>query len=180
MVDIEDAVFAFDELTAGPQVLVGSSMGAWIALHLALRRPERVKALVLIAPALDFTETLMWAVFSDEVKATLLREGVYREAATLDEGGRAQEGLEISLTLIEEGRTHLLLGGSIGVTGPVRILQGMRDESVPYAHALRLAEALTSEDVRVSLSKAGDHRLSTEDDLRRLMRTVDAVLGEVE
>ncbi|MES1989454.1 MAG: alpha/beta hydrolase [Pseudomonadota bacterium] len=177
---IEDAIFAFDALTEGGQVLVGSSMGAWIALHLALARPERVKALVLIAPAPDFTEALMWAGFPDEVKAALLRDGVYREATTLDEGGRAQEGLKVSLTLIEEGRRHLLLGGPIDFRGPVRILQGMHDESVPYAHALRLAEALVSNDVRVSLSKAGDHRLSTDDDLKGLMQTVAALLKEVE
>ncbi|MGV8995728.1 MAG: alpha/beta hydrolase [Parvibaculaceae bacterium] len=178
---IEDAVFAFDDLTEGPQVLVGSSMGAWIALHLALARPERVKALVLIAPAPDFTESLMWAGFSDEVRAVLMRDGVYREAATLDERARGNdEGLEISYRLIEEGRQHLLLGEPVGFSGPVRILQGMRDTSVPYAHALRLAEALVSDDVRVLLTKTGDHRLSTEDDLRRLMRVVGAVLAEVE
>ncbi|MDO8290428.1 MAG: alpha/beta hydrolase [Parvibaculum sp.] len=176
---IEDAVAVFDEVTVGPQVLVGSSMGAWVALHLALARPERVKALVLIAPAPDFTEALMWAGFSDAVKATLLRDGVYREAGSLDEGA-GHEGLEISLKLIEEGRRHLLLGAPIAIECPVRILQGMRDESVPYTHALRLAEALVSQDVRVMLTKAGDHRLSTDDDLARLMRAVGAVLKEAE
>lgn len=176
---IADAIAVFDAVTAGGQVLVGSSMGAWVALHLALMRPERVKALVLIAPAPDFTEALMWAGFSDAVKATLLREGVYREAGSLDEGA-GHEGLEISLKLIEEGRKHLLLGAPIAISCPVRILQGMRDESVPYQHALRLAETLVSDDVRMVLTKAGDHRLSTEDDLARLMGVVGEVLREVE
>lgn len=171
----EDALAAFDALTEGPQVLVGSSMGGWIALLLALARPERVKALVLIAPAPDFTEALMWAGFSDEVKAGLMRDGIYREPSDYDD-----EPYEITLQLIEEGRRHLLLGGPVAINVPVRVLQGMRDESVPWAHAMRLVEALTSEDVEVHLSKAGDHRLSGTEDLARLMETVTAVLGKVE
>lgn len=171
----DDALAAFDGLSEGPQVLVGSSMGAWIALLVALARPERVKALVLIAPAADFTDKLMWAGFSDEVKATLKRDGVYRQASSAGE-----EDYEISWALIEEGRQHLLLDGAVAINVPVRVLQGMRDESVPWQHAMRLVEALVSDDVEVHLSKAGDHRLSGDEDLARLMAVVGEVLGRVE
>lgn len=171
----DDALAAFDQLTEGPQVLVGSSMGGWIALLVALVRPERVKALVLIAPAADFTEDLMWAGFADEVKAALMREGVYRAPAAAGE-----EPYEITMGLIEEGRKHLLLGAPVAIDVPVRVLQGMKDDSVPWAHAMRLVGALVSEDVEVHLSKAGDHRLSGADDLVRLMAVVEEVLELVE
>lgn len=170
-----DALAAFDELTTGRQVLIGSSMGGWIALLVALARPERVKALVLIAPAPDFTEELMWKGFSDEVRATLIRDGLYRAPSEYDD-----EPYEITLNLITEGRQHLLLGAPIAFTGSVRILQGMKDESVPWQHAMRLAEALTTDDVVVDLAKAGDHRLSGEADIARLVATVEDVLVEVE
>ena len=156
-------------------MLVGSSMGGWIALLVALVRPERVKALVLIAPAADFTEDLMWAGFADEVKAALMREGVYRAPAAAGE-----EPYEITMGLIEEGRKHLLLGAPVAIDVPVRVLQGMKDDSVPWAHAMRLVGALVSEDVEVHLSKAGDHRLSGADDLVRLMAVVEEVLELVE
>jgi pimeloyl-ACP methyl ester carboxylesterase len=171
----DDALAAFDALSEGGQVLVGSSMGGWIALLLALARPDRVKALVLIAPAPDFTEALMWAGFSDAAKEALMRDGVYREPSSAGE-----EDYDISRALIEEGRNHLLLDGAIDLRIPVRVLQGMRDESVPWQHAMRMVERLTSEDVEVHLSKAGDHRLSGADDLARLMRTMGEVLGRVE
>ena len=171
----EDALAAIDELTGGPQVLIGSSMGGWITLLAALARPERVKALVLIAPAPDFTEALMWAGFSHEVRATLMRDGLYREPSEYDD-----EPYEITMNLIEEGRRHLLLDKGIALTCPVRILQGMKDESVPWQHAMRLVEALASEDVTVNLSKTGDHRLSTAADIARLVATVEDVLGVVE
>lgn len=171
----EDALAALDELSEGPQVLIGSSMGGWIALLVALARPERVKALVLVAPAPDFTEELMWKGFSDAVRATLEREGLYREPSDYDD-----EPYEITLNLITEGRRHLLLGGPIAFAGPVRILQGMKDDSVPWQHALRLAEALTSEDVLVNLAKAGDHRLSEAADIQRLTAAVGDVLELVE
>jgi pimeloyl-ACP methyl ester carboxylesterase len=164
-----------DELTEGPQVLVGSSMGGWIALLVALARPERVKALVLIAPAPDFTEKLMWAGFSDEVKATLQRDGLYREPSAYDD-----EPYDITMRLIEEGRDHLLLDAPIAIDVPVRVLQGMKDESVPWQHAMQLVETLTSGDVEVHLSKAGDHRLSTVEDIARLTAVVGDVLGGVE
>lgn len=172
---LDDALAAIDELTDGPLVLVGSSMGGWITLLAALARPERVKALVLIAPAPDFTQELMWAGFSDEIRATLKRDGIYREPSDYDD-----KPYEITMNLIEEGRKHLLLGAPIALNCPVRILQGMKDESVPWQHAMRLVDALVSDDVTINLAKAGDHRLSTAADIARLVASVEDVLEMVE
>ncbi|MDR3499793.1 MAG: alpha/beta hydrolase [Parvibaculum sp.] len=172
---LDDALAVFDGLTEGPQVLVGSSMGGWISLLLALQRPERVKALVLIAPAPDFTEELMWKRFSDNVRDVLLQDGVYRQPSDYDEAP-----YEITMRLIEEGREHLLLGKPIPLDMPVRILQGMKDPDVPWTHAMRLVEALAGSDVTITLTKAGDHRLSTPADIARLTETIETVIGEVE
>jgi pimeloyl-ACP methyl ester carboxylesterase len=172
---LDDALAAIDALAEGPQVLIGSSMGGWVALLCALARPERVKGLVLIAPAPDFTEELMWKTFSQEARDTLLRDGLYREPSDY-----ADEPYEITMTLIEEGRQHLILGKPIPLSCPVRILQGMKDTDVPCTHAMRLVETLSGEDVTIDLSKSGDHRLSTPADLARLIRTVETLLDEVE
>ncbi|HEX7776036.1 MAG TPA: alpha/beta hydrolase [Parvibaculum sp.] len=172
---LDDALAAFDQLTDGPQVLVGSSMGGWVALLTALARPRRVKALVLIAPAPDFTEELMWKHFSDDVRDVLMQEGVYRRPSEYDE-----EPYEITMKLIEEGRSHLLLGAPIALDMPVRILQGMADPDVPWSHAMRLIEALAGGNVSITMTKTGDHRLSTPADIARLTMTIETVLSEVE
>lgn len=171
----EDALAAIDALSQGPQVLIGSSMGGWIALLAALARPEKVKGLVLIAPAPDFTEELMWKSFPAEVQKTLLEEGLYLEPTPY-----ADEPNEITLKLIEEGREHLLLDRPIPLTFPIRILQGMADPDVPYAHVLRLMDRLESPDVVLTLSKSGDHRLSEPADIARLERTLDDILEVLE
>ncbi len=169
----DNALSVLDELCEGPQILVGSSMGAWIALLAALARPEQVKALVLIAPAPDFTEALMWEGFDETIRTTLRTEGVYCQPSDYD------EPYEISYGLIEDGRQHLILGDTIALTQPVRILQGMADEDVPWRHAMLLAETLASDDVTVSLTKSGDHRLSEPDDIERLTKTLDKLLNEL-
>tara|TARA_R110002110_G_scaffold405076_1_gene623930 strand:- start:11542 stop:12336 length:795 start_codon:yes stop_codon:yes gene_type:complete len=171
----DDALAAIDTLSQGPQVLIGSSMGGWVALLAALARPDRVKGLVLIAPAPDFTEELMWKGFSDEIKAILTRDGLYHAPSEYDE-----EPYEITMRLIDEGRDHLILGAAIPLRVPVRILHGMKDPDVPWQHALRLAEALASDDVTITLSKSGDHRLSTQSDIARLIQTVETLLAEIE
>lgn len=168
----DDALAVLDRLCTGPQILVGSSMGAWIALLAALARPEQVQALVLIAPAPDFTEALMWEGFDDTIRTTLQTEGIYRQPSDYD------EPYEISYRLIEDGRQHLLLGETIPLTLPVRILQGMADKDVPWRHAMLLAEMLAGDDVTVSLTKSGDHRLSEPDDIERLTDTLDRLLNE--
>jgi pimeloyl-ACP methyl ester carboxylesterase len=168
---LDDALAVFDAATNGPQILVGSSMGGWIALLLALRLPDRVRALVGVAAAPDFTERLMWRDMSEADRATLRRDGVLRPQSAYG------DPIPISLGLISEGRRHLLLDGPIAFTGPVRLLHGQRDPDVPWRHSLMTAESLTSEDVRVILVKDGDHRLSRPEDIALLLRTVDELAG---
>jgi pimeloyl-ACP methyl ester carboxylesterase len=165
-----DATAVFDALTDGPQVLVGSSMGGWIALLLARARPDRVAAIVGIAPAPDFTEKLMWPALTEAQRATIMRNGV------LHLHSEYGEPTPITRALIEDGARHNLLDAPIPLHCPARILQGMRDPDVPWRHALRLMEALESEDVRLHLIKDGDHRLSRPEDLRLLTETLDALL----
>lgn len=170
----KDALAVMDDLTSGPQVLIGSSMGGWIALLAALARPERVKGLVLIAPAPDFTEKLMWESFSEEIRSQLQTEGIYSQPSDYD------EPYEITYRLIEDGRKHLLLDGPIKLNIPVRILQGMKDADVPWQHAMQVVDCLTSTDVTINLSKQGDHSLSTPADLARLTATLDDLCARID
>ena len=166
-----DALHGIDRLTEGPLVLVGSSMGGWIALLVALARPDRVAGLVGIAAAPDFTERLMWDAMLPAERATLLRDGVV--FAPSEYG----DPLPITRALIEDGRRRLLLDGPIPLNCPVRLLHGQRDADVPWETSLRLAERLASPDVQVTLLKDGDHRLSRPADLALLRRTVATLLG---
>ena len=161
----EDVVTVIDSLAQGDVILVGSSMGGWASLLASLERPERVKALLLIAPAPDFTQKLMWESFNDEIRRTIMEQGVYYEPSPYG------EPMPISKVLIEESAKHQLLDGPIGFTGPVRILQGMKDDPVPWQHAHKIVAALGSEDVDVTFVKDGDHSLSRPHDLERLVRT---------
>jgi pimeloyl-ACP methyl ester carboxylesterase len=166
---IGDALAVIDEITEGPQVLVGSSMGGWIALACALARPARVAGVIGIAAAPDFTEELMWARFPPAARQALAATGVWREPSEYD-----PEGYPITMALIEDGRRHLLLNRSvIAIHVPVRLIQGMKDTAVPWSTAPRIAALLLSEDVTVKLIKDGDHRLSREQDLAILFDTLD-------
>ncbi|MBB3063788.1 alpha/beta hydrolase [Limibacillus halophilus] len=167
----EDAKAAIAALTQGPQILVGSSMGGWIMLLAALAMPERVAALVGIAPAPDFTEDLMWAGFTAEVRTQIMETGAYREPSDYSD-----EPYVITRKLIEDGRQNLLLRDPIPLSCPVRILQGLEDRDVPWEHALKLCAALESSDVEVTLVKGGDHRLSEPADLDRLAMTLERLL----
>jgi pimeloyl-ACP methyl ester carboxylesterase len=169
-----DALTAVDALTTGPLVLVGSSMGGWIALLTQRARPEGVRALVLIAPAPDFTESLIQAELSAEHRAELERAGVVYVPSPY--GDRPTP---ITRALIEDGRNHLVLGGPIAFDGPARILHGMLDPDVPWRHSLNLVDRLTTGDVRLVLVKDGDHRLSREQDLALLTATVGEVLARL-
>lgn len=171
----EDAIAVLDEVTEGPQVVVGSSMGGWIMLLVALARPQRVAGLVGIAAAPDFTEDLMWNRYSPEVRAQLESEGLYYEPSDYDE-----DPYPIAITLIEEGRNHLLLDRPIAIHCPVRLYHGMRDEAVPWMTSSRLAERLLSEDVRVMMVKDGDHRLSRDEDIVRLCAGVNELCEHLE
>ena len=166
----EDAVALIDSLE-GPVIPVGSSMGGWVALLLALARPERMQGLVLINPAQDFTERLMWPSLEDNVRQAILRDG---------EALIAEEGLgEYVLTgrMFEEARDWLLLDAPIAISAPVHILQGRADETVPPSHALALVGRLGGGDVRLDLIEGGDHRLSTPRDLARLVEAAESLRG---
>lgn len=172
---IDDAIAVIDEVTRGPQILVGSSMGGWIMLHVALARAARVQALVGIATATDFTEALRDRVLSPEQRLQLEMSGSCEIDNCYDDG----EPYRISRELLEEGARHCLLQqDSIDIDVPVRLLHGQCDEDVPWEHSLALAEKVASADVEVTLVKDGDHRLSRPVDLARLMRALDVLLAE--
>ncbi len=171
---LEESISVFDACCDGPQILVGSSMGGWLALLLLreLRRREPggsalPAALVLIAPAVDFTEELMWNQFPAQVKRKLQTEGIWERPSRY-----SKEPYPITAALIEDGRRHLLLGGLIQTGCPVRILQGVADPDVPWRHAVELVSRLAQDDVVLSLIKDGDHRLSRPEDIERLIRAV--------
>jgi pimeloyl-ACP methyl ester carboxylesterase len=168
---LEDALAMLAARTQGPVVLVGSSMGGWLSL-LAARQlpPGRLAGLVLIAPAVDFTESLMWAQFPDTIKRQIMETGLW-----LRQSEYSPEPYPISRALIENGRGHLLFGSPFRTHCPVHILQGMRDPDVPWQHALRLVEHLPDDEVTLTLINDGDHRLSREQDITRLIAVVAAV-----
>ncbi|WP_020590800.1 alpha/beta fold hydrolase [Kiloniella laminariae] len=166
----QDALAVVDQLTKGPQILIGSSMGGWIMLNVALQRQERIKGLVGIAAAPDFTEDLMWQKFSPEIQATLLQEGVYHQPSDYGDAP-----YPLTLQLIEEGRKHLLLRQKQKISCPVRLIQGIEDLDVPWITATRISESLQSDDIEVILVKNGDHRLSTPEDLQRLFKVVKEI-----
>jgi hypothetical protein len=169
----EDALAVLDELTPrGRLVLVGSSMGGWIACLAALARPERVQALVLVAPAPDFTEKLMAPEIPPAGRAALAADGVWLRPSEYG------DPYPITRALLEDGARWSILGGEpIPLDAPVRILQGGEDPDVPWRHALELAQALKGPDVVFSLIKDGDHRLSRPQDLARLVAAVEEVGG---
>ncbi|WP_397414710.1 alpha/beta fold hydrolase [Phenylobacterium sp.] len=166
----EDALAAVDALTEGPLVLVGSSMGGWLAMLAALARPERVQALVLIAPAADFTEALMKPEIPPEGVAALDREGVWLRPSLYG------DPYPITARLLQEGKDWSVLDGRpIPISAPIRILQGGEDPDVPWRHALRLVEALDGPDVVFTLIRDGDHRLSRDQDIARLIAEVEGL-----
>ncbi len=169
---LADALGVIRAASRGPQILVGSSMGAWIALLAARALAEageanRIAGLVLIAPAVDFTESLMWARFDPQTRREIETTGRWMRPSPYE-----TEAYPITKTLIEEGRRHLLLGGVVRAHGPVHILQGMQDEAVPWGHAMLLVEHLAADPVSITLVKDGDHRLSRDEDIARLIAAV--------
>ena len=166
-----DAAAIIAAHTMGPLLLVGSSMGGWIALLLARSMPARVTALVGIAAAPDFTETLLGRGLTEPERATLLSDGYIERPSVYGE-----KPYRFTRALIEDGRNQSLLNAAIPITCPVRLLQGQRDDDVPWPTAQRLADQLTSDDVQITLIKDGDHRLSRPQDLTLLTRTAAALL----
>ncbi len=170
----KDALAVIDRLTQGPLVLVGSSMGGWIALLGAVARPDRVAGLIGIAAAPDFTETLMWNAMTPAERDRLVREGVLLVPS--EYGG----SYPITRGLIEDGRNHLLLGAPISIGCPVRLLHGQHDPDVPWETSLRIAERIAGDDVRINLVKDGDHRLSRPADLGLLTEVLDGMLRAIQ
>ena len=160
----------------GPQILVGSSMGGWLAL-LAARAlieagdTERLKGLILIAPAVDFTEALVWAKAPEEGRRAIMDEGVWRRPSAY-----SNEPDCFTRDLIEDGRKHLLLGAMIRTGAPTAVLQGMRDEDVPFSHALMLMQRFGGDPATLTLIKDGDHRLSRPQDLQLMFEALDRLI----
>ena len=174
---LEEAIQVFDAFCHGPQVVIGSSMGGWIGLMMlrelknrarsAVADAPEVAGLILIAPAVDFTELLMWQKFPRQVKREIEEKGVWARPSAYSD-----KPYLITRQLIEEGRNHLLLGGLIEPGCPVRILQGVQDPDVPWGHAVDLVSRIAREDVVLTLVKDGDHRLSRPEDIDRLVAAV--------
>lgn len=167
---LEEAEAVFDRFCQGDTILVGSSMGGWISLLLTLRRKvtHRIKGLVLIAPAVDFTEELMWKErFSEEIRDTILKDGRWEQPSQY-----SADPYVITRKLIEDGRNHLLLDKDLHLGVPVTILQGAQDPDVPARHVQRLVEALPLDEVTYSLVPDGDHRLSRPQDIDLLVRVI--------
>jgi pimeloyl-ACP methyl ester carboxylesterase len=170
---LDESIAVYSAFARGPQVVIGSSMGGWLALLLmcALKHGTASKApvagLVLIAPAVDFTEELMWKQFSPKIKQQIEQTGAWQRPSQYSEAP-----YPITKALIEEGRNHLLLGSLIETGCPVRILQGVKDEDVPWQHAVELTSRLAHDDVVLTLVKDGDHRLSRPEDIERLIAAV--------
>lgn len=163
----KDALAVLENLTKGPCVLVGSSMGGWISCLVAMAAPELVQAMVLVAPAADFTEKLMAPEMSEAAKAEMAATGVWLRPS--DYG----EPYPITRGLLEDGARWSILDGPVNIEAPVRVLQGGDDPDVPWRHALELAQSLKSQDVVFTLIKDGDHRLSRPQDLARLIAAVE-------
>jgi len=169
---LEESVAVFERFCDGPQVVIGSSMGGWMALLLARELAARpasrasLAGLVLIAPAPDFTEELMWKSFSPKVRREIETKGMWLRPSEYG------DPYPITRNLIEEGRKHLLLGSAIEVGCPVRILQGAQDPDVPWRHAFALAHRLPADDVVLTMIQDGDHRLSRPQDIARMLAAV--------
>lgn len=176
---LAQSLSVFRGFSAGPQVMVGSSMGAWVALRMVeeLRRAgegSRVAGIVLIAPAPDFTVELVEPSLTKKQKADLAAKGYFEEPSEY-----SAEPYVYTRTLIEDGRDNRVMTGPIDTHCPIHILHGLRDDSVPSAHALKLVSLLPSDDVTVSLIPDGDHRLSRPQDLELLGRAIDTMLERV-
>ena len=172
---LEESLAVLRAMTEGPAILVGSSMGGWIALLVARALADageaaRLAGMVLIAPATDFTEALIFARLPPEARQAIQSSGVWLRPSPY-----SPEPYPITRALIEDGRRHLLFGSTIHSHCPVHILQGMQDADVPWRHALTLVEHLAGDPVTLTLVKDGDHRLSRDEDMARLIAAVAAI-----
>jgi len=169
---LEESIAVYTQFAKGPQVVIGSSMGGWLALLMARELRKRkgaapIAGMVLIAPAVDFTEELMWKPFSDAVKREIEDKGLWMRPSQYSDAP-----YPITRRLIEDGRNYLMLGGLIETGCPVHILQGLLDPDVPWRHAEGLVTRFARDDVVLTLIKDGDHRLSRPEDIERLIAAV--------
>jgi len=169
---LEESLAVYVAFARGPQVVIGSSMGGWLALLLARALCERqgaapIAGMVLIAPAVDFTEELMWKQFPDSTKREIEQKGIWMRPSEY-----GVDPYPITRGLIEDGRKHLLLGGLIETRCPVHILQGVQDPDVPWRHAVELVSRFSRDDIVITLIKDGDHRLSRPEDIERLIAAI--------
>jgi pimeloyl-ACP methyl ester carboxylesterase len=165
---LDQAVHMFERHTLGPRIVIGSSMGGWLALLLyRALLGRRIAGLLLIAPAADMTSRLMWDEFPQDIREAILREGVWHRPSAYG------NSYPITRLLIEDGRKHLLLETGMKIDCPVSILQGDADQDVPWQHAMKTFEALDGEDIRLTLIKGGDHRLSSSRHLEILTEAAD-------
>ncbi len=167
---LSDTLAIIDDVTKGPLILVGSSMGAWLMVLAALVRPERIKALVGIAAAPDFTEELIWATLNESQRKDFMRQGIIQTPSQYE-----QQGFPITLQLIEEGREHLVLPKALDIHCPVHLIHGSADQDVPWTFSYRLAQCIKSPEVTLTLIKNGDHRLNSPFALRRLSSLLNEV-----
>ena len=170
---VEDAQAIFRALTRGRQILVGSSMGGWIALLLALRMPDRIAGMVTVAAAPDFTEEHYWKQLTDEQRAAMEGEGQIEVESEYDEAPYV-----ITHRLIENGRNHLVLKNELPLPFPTRFLHGTEDNAVPVETALRLFRHASGPDIRLTLVKGADHRFSNDACLKLLGDTLSEVSGQ--
>lgn len=170
-----DTLSVIDDLTTGPLILVGSSMGGWQMLLAALARPDRVAGLVGVAAAPDFTENLMWDTFDQKTRDLLMADGIVHVPSDYDDSS-----YPITRALIEDGRNQLVLRGPMAFDGPVRLLHGMVDADVPWQVSLQITECLRSTNVITTFIKDGDHRLSSAAQLTRLTAAVEEVAAYCE
>ena len=169
----DDALCVLDRLGGRPQILVGSSMGAWIALLVAQQRPEMVAGLLLLAPAVDFTERLIWARMSPKIRRELMEKGEWMRPSAYSDGP-----YPITRALIEDGRKNLVLNAPIAIDCPVHILHGMQDPDVPWQDAVKLIEHLDG-NATLMLVKDGNHRLSRPADLKRIEHALNRLVAEL-
>ncbi|MEM1106249.1 MAG: alpha/beta hydrolase [Pseudomonadota bacterium] len=164
-----DTLAVLEDICTGPTMLLGSSMGAWMAMLAARERPERVAGMVLVAPAPDFTARLMWPSMPPEGRFAITQQGKWMQPSPYG------DPVAITRALIESGARLGVMGAPFEFEGPVRILQGMRDEEVPFSHAQALVQTITSSDLTFTLVKDGDHRLSRPHDIARLLATCEEI-----